>query len=257
MRPAEYKTEDIIKAGLDLQVLGRKVSGFSIREKLGGGNTNRFKKVWDEYQASQTGEKAEPPAELSTEIAEIYRVHKNSSNDQLLALVIEINDKAVKATERRIKEDSPSANDQRERELADALQTIDEREAEIDKLKVNAEELEKKFADMLADNQSLTTELANIQERFALAELTANRMNEQYAAELEKLQMVSFQSAPTLRNELIEQIQKTVTREEATIETGQLKTTEPTQVSNGQQTRNLSLGLNYTKDRNPFDFSPK
>ena len=34
MRPVEYKTEDIIKAGLELQVLGRKVSGFSIREKL-------------------------------------------------------------------------------------------------------------------------------------------------------------------------------------------------------------------------------
>ena len=246
MRPAEHKIEDIIKAGLELQVLGRKVSGFSIREKLGGGNSKRLKQVWDEYQASQTGEKAEPTAELSTEIAEIYRVHKNSSNDQLLALIIEINDKAVKATERRIKEDSPSANDQRERELADAFRIIDEREAEIVKLKVNAEELEKKFADMLADNQSLTTELANIQERFALAELTANRMNEQYAAELEKL-----------RNELIEQIQKTVTREEATIETGQLKTTEPTQVSNGQQTRNLSLGLKFPRNRNPFDFSPK
>ena len=246
MRPSEYKTEDIIKAGLDLQVLGRKVSGFSIREKLGGGNSKRLKQVWDGYLSSQTGEKTEPAAELSTEIAEIYRVHKNSSNDQLLALVIEINDKAVKATERRIKEDSPSANDQRERELADALQTIDEREAEIDKLKVNAEELEKKFADMLADNQSLTTELANIQERFALAELTANRMNEQQSAELERL-----------RNELIELKQKAVTLEEATIETGQLKTTEPTQVSNGQQTENVRLGLYYTEDRNPYDFSSK
>jgi hypothetical protein len=63
------------------------------------------------------------------------RVYNKSSNDQALALAIEINDKAVKATERRIKEDSPSANDQRERELADAFRIIDEREAEIDKLK--------------------------------------------------------------------------------------------------------------------------
>ena len=177
MRPAEYKTEDIIKAGLDLQVLGRKVSGFSIREKLGGGNTNRLKQVWDGYLSSQTGEKTEPAMELSTEIAEIYRVHKNSSNDQLFALVIEINDKAVKATERRVKEDSPSANDQRERELADALQTINEREAEIDKLKVNAEELEKKFADMLADNQLKFMELTKLQDLITSGEQTANRMS--------------------------------------------------------------------------------
>jgi len=105
MRPAEYKTEDIIKAGLDLQVLGRKVSGFSIREKLGGGNANRLKQVWDEYQASQTGENAEPAAELPLEVAETLRVYNKSSNDQALALAIEINDKVVKATERRIKED--------------------------------------------------------------------------------------------------------------------------------------------------------
>ena len=218
MRPAEYKTEDIIKAGLDLQVLGRKVSGFSIREKLGGGNTNRFKKVWDEYQASQTGEKAEPATELPLEVAEILRVYNKSSNDQALALAIEINDKVVKATERRIKEDSPSANDQRERELTDAQAVI----------------------------QSQTMELAKLQNRPDLAEQTSKSLNEQHAVELEKL-----------RNELIEQKQKAVTREEATIETGQLKTTEPTQVSNGQQTQNLSLGLNYTKDRNPYDFSSK
>ena len=187
-----------------------------------------------------------PAAELPLETAEYVMVKEKNVDEWLLGLAIKLNDKVIKAAECRMKEDSPSANDQRERELADALQTINDRETEIDKLKVNAEEVEKKFADMLADNQSLTTELANIQERFALAELTANRVNEQHAVELEKL-----------RNELIEQKQKAVTREEATIETGQLKTTEPTQVSNGQQTQNLSLGLNYTKDRNPYDFSSK
>ena len=88
--------------------------------------------------------------------------------------------------------------------------------------------------------------MAKLQKRLALAEQTANMVSEQQAAELERLP-----------NELIEQKQKAVTREEATIETGQLKTTEPTQVSNGQQTENLSLGLYYTEDRNPYDFSSK
>jgi len=217
MRPSEYKTEDIIKAGLDLQVLGRKVSGFSIREKLGGGNSKRLKQVWDGYLSSQTGEKTEPAAELSTEIAEIYRVHKNSSNDQLFALVIEINDKAVKATERRIKEDSPSANDQRDRELADAQAVI----------------------------QSQTMELAKLQNRIDLAEQTSKSLSEQYAAELERL-----------RNELIEQKQKAVTREEATIETGQLEATnaptaEMSKVSNGQQTRIIDKVIDSQESKLP------
>jgi uncharacterized protein (DUF3084 family) len=194
-------------------MLGRKVSGFSIREKLGGGNTNRFKKVWDGYLSSQTGENAEPAAELPLEIAEAVRVEAKNVNEWVLGLAIKLNDKAIKAAEHRMKEDISSANyqrDQAERELADAQAVI----------------------------QSQTMELTKLQERLALAE--------QYAAELEKL-----------RNELIEQKQKAVTREEATIETGQLKTTEPTQVSNGQQTRNLSLGLDYHEGRNPYDFSSK
>ena len=223
MRPAEYKTEDIIKAGLDLQVLGRKVSGFSIREKLGGGNSKRLKQVWDEYQASQTGEKAEPATELPLEVAETLRVYNKSSNDQALALAIEINDKAVKATERRIKEDSPSANDQRDRELADAQAVI----------------------------QSQTMELTKLQERLDLAEQTSKSLSEQYAAELERLQ-----------NELLEQKhanqilmakndeaykQTAVTREEAAIETDQLETTnaptvEPMAKHPNQQTRIINNG---------------
>ena len=143
MRPVEYKIEDIIKAGLDLQVLGRKVSGFSIREKLGGGNANRLKQVWDEYQASQTGENAEPAAELPLETAEYVMVEAKNINEWLLGLAIKLNDKAVKAAERRVKEDSPSANDQRERELADALQTIIDQQKVWVKLKINAEEVEK------------------------------------------------------------------------------------------------------------------
>ena len=92
MRPAEYKTEDIIKAGLDLQVLGRKVSGFSIREKLGGGNSKRLKQVWDEYQASQTGVKAETATELPLEITEDVMVEAKNVYEWLLGLAIRLND---------------------------------------------------------------------------------------------------------------------------------------------------------------------
>ena len=135
---------------------------------IGGGNSKRLKQVWDEYQASQTGEKAEPTTELPIEIAESVKGITKAFDEHFLGLAIEINDKAVKAAERQVKEDITSANDQREqaeRELTDAQAVI----------------------------QSQSMELAKLQNRIDLAEQTSKSLSEQYAAELERL-----------RNELLE-----------------------------------------------------
>ena len=114
MRPVEYKTEDIIQAGLELQALGRKVSGYSLQQKLGGGNTKRLEQVWNDYLTSQAVKEAEPATELPSEIAEAVMVVAKALTDQLLWLAIELNDKAVKAAERRVKEVIRSVEDQRE-----------------------------------------------------------------------------------------------------------------------------------------------
>lgn len=187
MRPVEYETKDIIQAGLELQALSRKVSGFSLRQKIGGGNTKRLMQVWEEYLTSQTFREAEPVTELPSEIAEAFRVVVKALTKHLSGLAIDLNDKAVKAAEHRVKEVISSADDQREQaeqELADASQTIDDLKTKIDELKVNAEKLEKKLADAQAVNQSQTMELAKLQERLALTEQTAKTVSEQHSAEL-------------------------------------------------------------------------
>ncbi|MDH2436627.1 DNA-binding protein [Pokkaliibacter sp. MBI-7] len=51
MRPAEFSPEEIIAAGEALVAAGRNVTGFALRQKVGGGNPNRLKQVWDESQA--------------------------------------------------------------------------------------------------------------------------------------------------------------------------------------------------------------
>jgi colicin import membrane protein len=162
MRPVEYKTEDIIQAGLELQALGRKVSGFSLQQKVGGGNTKRLEQVWNEYLTSQAVRKAEPATESPSEIVKAVTVFAKSLTDQLLALAVELNDKAVKAAEHRVKEDLSTAGgqgEQTERELADAQAVI----------------------------QSQNRELAKLQERLALTEQTAKTVSEEYSAELERL----------------------------------------------------------------------
>lgn len=53
MRPVEFTTESIIEAGQSLQTAGRNITGFALRQKVGGGNPSRLKQVWDEHQSSQ------------------------------------------------------------------------------------------------------------------------------------------------------------------------------------------------------------
>ena len=55
MRPAEFTPEEIIQAGQELQAAGRNITGFALRQKVGGGNPSRLKEVWGEAQARRMG----------------------------------------------------------------------------------------------------------------------------------------------------------------------------------------------------------
>lgn len=74
MRPAEFSPEEIVAAGEALVAAGRNVTGFALRQKVGGGNPNRLKQVWDEHLAAKNTTEAEPVAELPVEVAEEAQV---------------------------------------------------------------------------------------------------------------------------------------------------------------------------------------
>ncbi|RBL11921.1 DNA-binding protein, partial [Xanthomonas oryzae] len=104
MRPAEFAPEQIIEAGKELQAAGRNITGFALRQKVGGGNPSRLKQVWDEHVSSQAVTKTEPVAELPVEVAEEVAAVTKALTERLAALAVELNDKAVKAAERRVAE---------------------------------------------------------------------------------------------------------------------------------------------------------
>ena len=52
MRPTEFPAEAIIAAGQSLQAAGRNVTGFALRQRVGGGNPARLRQVWDEDRKS-------------------------------------------------------------------------------------------------------------------------------------------------------------------------------------------------------------
>jgi len=190
MRPVEFSPESIISAGQDLQATGRNITGFALRQKVGGGNPSRLKQVWDEHLASQSVTKAEPVAELPVEVAEEVALVTKELTQRLAALASELNDKAVKAAERRVHEVVRSAGEQRaqaERELADASQTVDDLEAMVDEATVQVTGLEAKLAELQAVHQAQAVELAQVRERLVVTEQTAKGSAEQYAAELVRM----------------------------------------------------------------------
>lgn len=164
MRPAEFAPEAIIQAGQELQATGRNITGFALRQKVGGGNPTRLKQVWDEHTNSQPT--AKPVAELPIEVAEEVATVTKALTERLAVLAVELNDKAVKAAERRVHEVVRAAGEQREqaeRELADASQTVDDLENKLDEAASAAAVLEKRLADSQASHQAQAVELAQVQ----------------------------------------------------------------------------------------------
>ncbi|HID4136420.1 TPA: DNA-binding protein, partial [Escherichia coli] len=104
MRPATFEPQQIIEAGLALQAEGRNITGFALRNRVGGGNPGRLKQVWDEYLSSQTEVTTEPVAELPVEVAEEVKAVSSALAERISQLATELNDKAVRAAERRVAE---------------------------------------------------------------------------------------------------------------------------------------------------------
>ncbi|MFT0635581.1 DNA-binding protein, partial [Pseudomonas sihuiensis] len=184
MRPAEFTPEQIIEAGQALQAAGRNVTGFALRQRVGGGNPNRLKQVWDEHLASQSVAQAEPVAELPVEVAEQLRVVTEALVERLSTLAIDLNDKAVKASERRVAEVVRAAGEQREqaeRELADASQTVDDLEQQLDAGSERIALLEQRLVEAQSASQAQAVELAQVRERLAAVEQAAKQAAEQAA----------------------------------------------------------------------------
>lgn len=219
MRPVEFTQQEIITAGQALRDAGRNVTGFALRQKVGGGNPNRLKQVWDEYLASQSTARAQPVAELPVEVAEEMAIVTQELSKRIAALAIELNDKAVKAAERRVAEVVRSAGEQRdqaERELADASQTVEDLEAAIDAAKAATEALEARLGEAQSKLQAQAIELAKLAEKLTGAEQTqealaraehdrdearasAGKAREEAAALRGRLEAVETQNAELLR----------------------------------------------------------
>ncbi len=199
MRQAEYTSEEIVAAGLELQSKGRSITGFALRKVIGGGNPARLKLVWDEYISSHEVNKTLPVADLPIEVVEELALVTKSFSDRISELALKLNDKAVKAADRRVHDVIQSASEQRkqaDRELNDASQTVEDLERLLDEVRIEAETKANQVANLQAANQAQAVELAQMRERIAVSEQTAERLR----TELDQQKQIT-QAATAARDE--------------------------------------------------------
>lgn len=190
MRPAEFSPEVIIEAGQQLQSAGRNVTGFALRKLVGGGNPSRLKQVWDEHIAGQDVIRAEPVAELPIELADELAAVSKALTERLAALAVDLNDRAIKAAERRVHEVVRTAGEQREqaeRELADASLTVDELESKLEELKGDVLTLESELAEQHQKRHAQDVELAQLRERLVVMERNTEANETRHDQEAERL----------------------------------------------------------------------
>ena len=193
MRPAEHTNESIIEAGQRLQAEGRNVTGFAIRERIGGGKPGRLLQVWTDYQDAQVQSQAETVAELSVEIAEQLTLVTDELSIRMNALVVALNDQAVKTADRRVAEvqrDADERQKQSEREIDEASHVVDALEGRLDDMTGKVETLEGTLSELQATHHAQAVETAQLRERLAAHEQRAVTAAEQYAAEQTRLTRV-------------------------------------------------------------------
>lgn len=201
MRPVEFSDEAIIQAGLELRQAGRNVTGFALRQKIGGGNPARLRQVWDDHLVSLTEVQAPPVAELPTELAQAVASLTQTVNERIMALVVELNDQAVQAANGRVQEvlrTSEEQQQQAQQELAEAATAVNELDTQLMAAQTEVETLTNQLTASQAQLQAQAIELVQLRERLAAAEEAGRVAAQAHATELSQ----SRDTAERLRAEL-------------------------------------------------------
>ena len=122
-------------------------------------------------------------AEVAGELKEL----SDGLVQRLQNMAVNLNDKAVRAAERRVSDLVKSVGEQREqaeRELADAGQAVDELEAQLDVAAQDKDILRVKLDDANAAIQKQAVEIAQLTERLAAAERATKAAHEQHATDI-------------------------------------------------------------------------
>lgn len=209
MRPAEFTPEVIIQAGQELQAAGRSITGFSLRQHVGGGNPTRLREVWEAYVASQVAATVHTVEELPLEVVEKISAGIKGFTLSMTKLAMELNGDMVKAAERRVDEakQEAEAKIKIEREaVLDAERACLVYESNLENKQQEADQLRSELATVRAMAETAEREAQRAAERIAKAEADQVRANKEASAAREEaaklrgqLEATQAQAADLLR----------------------------------------------------------
>ncbi|MAM85821.1 MAG: hypothetical protein CME36_00745 [unclassified Hahellaceae] len=165
MRPADHTDEEIIEAGKRLQDQDRKVTGYGLRNELGGGDQKRLLAVWKNFTAQDVVESI-PETELPAELEESLNSASQTLLNHLRSMAVRIHQAATKVAERQVAEITrqfKELEEQTNAELRDAAIIIEKRESEIADLKYSLAITEEKLDSARRDAEQHEKEAFQLQ----------------------------------------------------------------------------------------------
>jgi chromosome segregation ATPase len=194
MRPPTYSDEQIIEAGqaLAIDAPTRPVTAGAIRQRLGGGNLVRIRKVWTEHKAEQAST-AHAQQDLPAEWVEALTPSLDHVRDELLGVMTQFHNQAAASAAQRVEEaiaQTQAAKAQNQQELADAdaaleaadaekekaiaerdqmRQTLEAVENRLEEQKVTIGALEQALQDKETNLQAVHVELGDLREALGVA----------------------------------------------------------------------------------------
>lgn len=171
-RPTEFKDEQIIDAGQKLVDQNQRVTGFALRNLVGGGNPKRLIAVWTEHLGkgvppkNQDGDTPLELGEMQEEITKEFSAQLGSWSMRLYAI-------ANKLADRRVAEVIRSSREEAERmeaELSDAMIAINAAEERSDEANMQLANAHQDNARMFDEVEQLKTARHQVEQTLAAAE---------------------------------------------------------------------------------------
>ncbi|MAK48707.1 DNA-binding protein [Marinobacter sp.] len=155
MRPSNFTDEMIIEAGKRLQDQDKKVTGYGLRNELGGGDQKRLFSVWKDFTAQDVVDAA-TETELPAELEESVNSASQTLLTHLRSITVSIHQSATKVAERQVSEITrqyKELEEQTEAELKDAGVIIEKLESEKLQLEDRLEQSQGRLEKALKDSE--------------------------------------------------------------------------------------------------------
>lgn len=183
MRRSEFTDEQIIEAGEQLQAQGRPVTGFGIRQLLGGGNVTRLMNVWIQHK-EQANRNSDEPIDLPGEVEGKLSVALNEIGKHLRQVAEGL------YRQQKINQDLQEAErlaleteqqEQRRIEVEEAQRVIDRQQDQIDQLEIDLGKTMQALQESREATQTLNLEIGTYRAEQRHAAEHAQQVQQQLA----------------------------------------------------------------------------